>query len=97
MATIQRLPADKPANEEIVSSLLKTDAAQIERGRQEINYSSTDRVIRTCLIASDDFIQPGELISIQDISGMKLGMLTDFSVSMKEGFTSSEIVVECLS
>lgn len=96
MSIIQREPADKPGDE-IVSSILVTPASQIERGRQEINFNSTDRVIKTAGVVSNTFITLGELVAIQDRTGISLGMLTEFSIKVNEhGFVSTEISVECV-
>jgi hypothetical protein len=95
MSVIQREPADKPGDE-IVSSILATPASQIERGRQEINYSSTDRVIKSGVIVASAFILPGSVVAVQDRSNISLGMLTEFSISTRNGFVSTEISVECV-
>jgi len=92
---VQRSPADKPGDD-IVSPILQTPEAQIERGRQEINFNSTDRIIKTCVVVDSEFIQPGELVSIQTGRGVSVGMMTDFSISIREnGFVSTSITVEC--
>ncbi len=46
MAVVEIPPADKPGPD-IVSSILVSTQSQIERGRQEINYHSTDMLLRT--------------------------------------------------
>ena len=55
MAIIQRQPADKPGPD-IVDTVLVSDPARIERGRQEINYNSSDRVLKTLAIIDSEFI-----------------------------------------
>lgn len=82
MAIVQRQPADK-AGDEVVSPVLLTAGAQIERGRQEINYNSTDRVIKTCLLTRFSFCQPGEIVAIQGKDGVIPGMLTDIAIEVE--------------
>ena len=95
MIIVQRAPADKPG-EDIVSSVLVSVAAQVERGRQEINYNSIDRVIKTGAVVASEFITPGAMVSVQNQDGVAIGMLTEFAISIEHGKCSTEIIVECL-
>lgn len=100
MALVERPPADKPGPE-IVSSILVSTLSQIERGRQEINYHSTDRLLRTGVINDMSFVQPGVIVEIQDKSGASRGMVTGFSLSIsaskKQITSSSNLIVECIA
>lgn len=93
MSIIQRYPYDKPGDE-IVSSILKTPASQMERGLQEINFSSTDKIIKNCVLTIDEFVQPGELINLQNSEGVSTGMLTDYSIRVSNGVITSDITSE---
>ncbi len=99
MAIVQRQPADKPGDD-IVDTILISASSQIERGRQEINYNSTDRVIKTGSVVSPSFVEPGVIIEIQDKSGNTKGMVTGFSLSISSGNkeinTSTNVIVECV-
>jgi hypothetical protein len=95
MAIIQRAPGDKPG-EDIVSEVLVSEAAKIERGRNEINYSSTDMILKTGAVVSSQFIAPGSLIEIQDRTGNSRGMLTSYSVSIQGVAVSTNITIECV-
>ena len=99
MANVQRAPADKPG-EDIVDPILVSTLAQIERGRQEINYNSTDRILKTGVVVETDFIKPGVIIEVQDKSGNTRGMVTGFSLSASakksEISISTNIIVECI-
>ncbi len=99
MAIIERPPADKPGPD-IVSPILISDQSQIERGRQEINYHSTDRILKTGSVLNTEFIQPGVLVELQDKSGNIRGMVTGFSIEIgfsKQNFnTSVNLNVECV-
>jgi len=95
MAIVQRAPADKPG-EDIVSSIFVSENAKVFRGTQEINYNSTDRVIKTCGLVSHEFVRPGLLASISSNSVVANGKVTDFSVSYELGQLSANITVECV-
>ncbi len=95
MATVQRAPADKPGPV-IVDPILVSDASQIVRGTQEINYNSTDRTLKTGAVISTDFVQPGVIVELQDKSGNVKGMVTGFSISSSVSAVSTNIVVECV-
>lgn len=99
MAIIQRSPADKPG-EDIVNAILVSDTSQIERGTQEINYNSTDRVLKTGVVVSTDYVEPGIIVELQDKSGSSRGMVTGFSlvISASEGriSLSTNLEVECV-
>ncbi len=99
MAIVQRPPADKPG-EDIVDAILISDNAQISRGTQEINYHSTDRVLKTGAVVSSDFVKPGVIVELQDKSGSIKGMVTGFSLSASAGkggiSLSTNVVVECV-
>lgn len=82
MAIVQRAPADKPGDE-IVSSILVSPPSQIHRGRQEINYHSTDRLIKQGAIIDSSFVQPGTVAEISDKVGSKRGMVIGFSVQVQ--------------
>lgn len=94
MAIVQRSPADKPGDD-IVSDILVSSLAQIERGRQEINYSSNDVILKTGSITRSEFVKPGILVAVQDKSGQSLGMVTNFSISVSGASVSTNITVEC--
>ncbi len=99
MAVVERPPADKPGPD-IVSSILVSTQSQIERGRQEINYHSTDRLLRTGVLYTMEYVQPGVIVEIQDKTGHSRGMVTGFSLSIsasKGNITSSaNLIVECV-
>lgn len=99
MAVVQRPPADKPGPD-IVGATLVSTQSQIERGRQEINYHSTDRLIRTGVIHNMDYVKPGVIVELQDKTGQNRGMVTGFSLSIsasKDKITSSaNLIVECI-
>ncbi len=100
MAIAERPPADKPGPD-IVDSVLVSTVAQLERGRQEINYHSTDRVLKVGALINSDHVQPGVLREIQDKSGGVRGKVTKHSVNIsveKEKFSiSTNIEVECVT
>ncbi len=99
MAIVQRPPADKPG-EDIVDSILISDTSQIIRGTQEINYNSTDRVLKTGSVISSAFVEPGVIVELQDKSGNVKGMVTGFSLSInstnRKITMSTNVVVECV-
>ncbi len=99
MAIVQRAPADKPG-EDIVDPILVSDTSQIERGRQEINYNSTDRVLKTGAVVSTDYVESGVIVELQDKSGSIRGMVTGFSVAVSASSAkvtmSTNVTVECV-
>lgn len=96
MAIVQRAPADRPGKM-ISSPLLKSDPAKIERGTQDINRYSTDRILKTGSVTFSEFIQPGELIEVHDSSGVSKGMLTGFSIQEdSSGQRSINTITECI-
>ena len=94
MAIVQRAPADKPGDD-IVSPVLVSENAKIFRGTQEINYNSTDRIIKTGKVVAYDFVRPGLLADIIYNSGTVSGKVTDFYLSYSLGNLETTIVVEC--
>ena len=95
MAIVQRQPADKPGPQ-IVSTILRSVNAQMERGRNELNRSSTDMILKTGQLVDSSFIQPGDIVEIQDKSGSVKGKVTSFSISGSHESSSINIVVECV-
>ena len=82
MSTIvQRQPADK-VGDDIVSSVLTTKEAQLERGTYEVNTNDRDRRTVEGSILDSSFLQPGGMYGIDIRGERKNGLLTSYSYSM---------------
>ena len=90
MAVIaSRPPGDKPGPD-IVDSILSTDLSQRERGRQEINFHSTDRVIESGNLIGTSFIRPGSMVQITNSKESFKAKVTSFAFSIIGGDTYDE-------
>lgn len=92
MAIVQRSPADKPGID-IVSSVLTTAPAQVERGRQEINYSMYDRRLLTGTTLKTDFVRPGDIVQIQENGESQNGKSTGFNLRISRSQDSIDCTV----
>lgn len=81
---VQRPPADKPGGD-IISSVLTTADAQLERGTYEIDESSSDRIILTGSVVRTDHIQPGAMASIDNNGEVSIGVISAYSGSIRFG------------
>jgi hypothetical protein len=88
--TVQRLPADKPG-EAIVSAVLTSVEAQLERGRYEVNTEDKDRRTVSADIVECDFIQPGGLHTIDNKGFQKNGLLVNFDYSCEASTDSVSV------
>ena len=62
---IQRLPGDRPGDD-ISDPLLTTVEAQMERGRNEIDFHFSNRVKVSGNGPADEYVDPGGLANITD-------------------------------
>jgi len=79
---VQRAPADKPG-EVIISSILTTIEAQLERGKYQINNDMDDRVTMDGTVIDLDFYQPGKMARIDNRGLVKNGLITKCSGHIK--------------
>lgn len=95
---VQRQPANK-SGPSIVSSVLTTVAAQLERGTHEINTNNEDRVTVQGNIPDVLAILPAQMVKL-DIKGReKVGQVTNYSGSIRIGDKlniRSQITVETI-
>ena len=80
----------KPGND-ITEPLLTTVQAMRLRGKNEIDYHSTNRVMHSGTCKTHVWKNPGQLVSIQDAEfGELKGKLTDFALNISRSGSNVE-------
>jgi hypothetical protein len=78
---VERVPADVEG-EDIIVSTLTNEASQTERGRNEIEITSVSKIKKTVSLLKDEFIPPGSMQKIHTPKGPKVGLVTEYSLSL---------------
>lgn len=96
---VQRAPADKQGPD-ITDNLLTSEAAAVERGRQEIDASCSNRATLSCSGPYRRWLRPGLLVEYQGRRSVRRGMIRRSALTItrdNESFSaqfSLEIEVE---
>ncbi len=80
--TVTRQPADKPAATAITDPLITADNAARERGRNEIDHNSTNRVLVSLTGPYRTFHRPGQLVEYHGRRETWRGMILRSAVTL---------------
>ena len=83
---VQRAPSDRPGDA-IISSILTTVSARLERGTYEVNDQMDDRVIMDGSVVDLDFYQPGGMCRVYNRGSVKNGLIIKHGGRIKIGRT----------
>ena len=95
---VQRQPANKSGTP-IVSAILTTPAAQLERGTHEINADNEDRISVVGNIPDLLEILPAEMVKVDLKGRIATGQVTNYSGNIRVGKSlniRSQITVEIM-
>jgi len=84
---VERAPADR-TGDDLVDPLLTSEPAARERGRNEIDAQSTDRVIQTASGPHRRWVQPGSLVEYHGRRGTWRGKLTRCAITLSRDGSS---------
>ena len=92
---VERPPADKkgPA---ITSSILTTEAAQIEAGRNAIEITSVDKDRLSAGLLQNVYLPTGELYEVFDRGNSVVGLAVDFSLNCSTSEESLNISAQTI-
>ena len=78
---VQRSPADR-TGDDIVDPLLASDSAALERGRNAIDATCSNRSVATATGPHRHWVQPGSLIEYHGTNGTWRGLLTRCAITI---------------
>lgn len=78
---VTRQPADRQGPD-IVDAMLTTEQAGVERGRQEIDKHSTNRVIERGNCPQLDYMATGSLVNVTHARGSYRGKLKSWAMTI---------------
>lgn len=87
---VERPPADKNGPD-IIDPILKTEAAQAERGRNAIEITSINKVKVNAGLLLNRYLPTGELYEVFDRGSSEVGLAVDFSLNCTSGDGSFQI------
>lgn len=92
---VQRLPGDR-VGDAIVSAVLTTTEAQLERGLFEVNTQDRDRKTVSGSVISSEFLIPGSMRGVDLRGKLTNGLLVTYEYTASGGNVSTKVSLETI-